>query len=87
MKKEIIKYALPRQKFNINVLDITPAHSLLGLHRHKETEIIKISKGSLRCEFADQSVIVKEGEILIINALLMMAAMFFLSHKNSNKNQ
>ena len=26
-------------------------------------------------------------EILIINALLMMAAMFFLSHKNSNKNQ
>lgn len=68
MQKEIIKYALPRQKFNIKILDISPTNKLLGLHRHKETEIMKISRGSLKCFFTDREVTLKEGEILIINA-------------------
>ena len=68
MKRENIKYAIPKLALFLKTIEIDSNSKILGTHFHKAVELICVHEGEMICCIEDSEHVLSVGDILLINS-------------------
>ncbi len=71
MKNERVLFSMPTLRMNIKSVNINADSKYLGMHIHKEIELVRVERGKVLCTVNNKKIYLEQGECMLINRRVM----------------
>lgn len=68
MKRENIKYDIPKLALFLKTIDINANSKILGIHFHKAVELVRVHEGEIICCIENDEYVLSKNDIILINS-------------------